>query len=532
MTRAAYDPDSLRRALRPLLVDVGEYSRVALPRQRLRGYQVAPARAIVESVTGGLGRQFAAVFSRQAGKDELLAQVVAFLLTRYQVAGGTIVLGAPTITQANVSRDRLLSRLRRSPLSAGRVRSRDGYIVEVGQASARFLSAAEAASPRGQTASLLLVANEAQDIDPAIWDARFDPMAASTNATTVFMGTVWDRNGLLHRQMEHLAALQARDGVPRVFKVAWPEVAEELPAYGERVRARIAQHGETHPFIRTEYLLEVLDGEGGLFPPQRVAQMAGDHPRRHRAEPGKRYAGLLDVAGEEEEGSGPEAFDNAARRDSTALTIVEVETTGRDLPFYRIVDRMAWTGTKHTALHDQLVDLARNVWGLAALVVDATGVGAGLASFLADRLGRRAGDGGRRVVVEPFVFTGKSKSDLGWAFLGLIDGGRFKEYMETPETEITRVYRHELAACQYEVLPGPGRVLRWSVPADRGHDDLLISAALTARLDGIDWRVRMARGSGVHDSFDEAPQSERREGFERRAGQHRTSRILRKHDNA
>ena len=56
---------------------------------------------------------------------------------------------------------------------------------------------------------------------------------------------------------------------------------------------------------------------------------------------------------------------------------------------------MAWTGTKHVALHDQLVDLARNVWRLSALVVDATGVGAGLASFLADQLGR----GPRRVIV-------------------------------------------------------------------------------------------------------------------------------------
>ena len=67
--------------------------------------------------------------------------------------------------------------------------------------------------------------------------------------------------------MEHLAALEARDGVRRLYKVPWPEVAAELPAYGERVRARIAQHGESHPFIRTEYALEVLDGEGGLFPP-------------------------------------------------------------------------------------------------------------------------------------------------------------------------------------------------------------------------------------------------------------------------
>jgi hypothetical protein len=483
--------ERIASAIRPLIHDVGEYSRVLLPSYRLRRYQIGPTRAIAASITGQLGHQFAVVFSRQSGKDELLAQLVAWLLTRYQVAGGTIVVAAPTRTpQANITRDRLLDRLQGSALTAGKVRTRDGYIVEVGQASARFLSADDGANPRGQTASLLLVANEAQDIDPAIWDARFDPMAASTNATTVFMGTVWDKVGLLHRQMEHLAALEARDGVRRLYKVPWPDVAVELPAYGERVRARIAQHGESHPFIRTEYMLEVLEGEGGLFPPQRIAQLQGDHPRLNRGEPGKRYAGLLDVAGEEEEGSGPEAFDNASRRDSTALTIVEVETGGRELPLYRVVDRMAWTGTKHTALHKQLIDLARNVWTLSALVVDATGVGAGLASFLADQLGR----GPRRVMVEPFVFTGKSKSDLGWSFVGLIDGGRIKEYADDG-SDITRIYRHQLAACTYVVVPGPGKLLRWGVPASRGHDDLLISTALAARLDEIDWRDRMARGT-------------------------------------
>src|SRR5688500_13172339 len=264
-------PTTLVAALRPLLDDVGTYSRVLLPGYRLREYQLGPARAIAESVTRRLGRQFAVVFSRQAGKDEMLAQLIAWLLTRYQKAGGTIVVAAPTRTpQANITRDRVLDRLQRPALTAGKVRTRDGYIVEVGQASARFLSADEGANPRGQTASLLLVANEAQDIDPGIWDARFDPMAASTNATTVFMGTVWDKVGLLHRQMEHLAALESRDGVRRLYKVPWPEVAAELPAYGARVRERIAQHGESHPFIRTEYMLEVLDGEGGLFPPQRM----------------------------------------------------------------------------------------------------------------------------------------------------------------------------------------------------------------------------------------------------------------------
>jgi hypothetical protein len=490
---------AMTAALRPLFADIAAYSRVLLPAHRLRGYQTGPATAIGASVTERLGRQFAIAFSRQSGKDELLAQLCAWLLTRYQRAGGGIVVAAPTLGQANIQRDRLLDRLRRSALTVGRVKAREGYIVSVGRAEARYLSAAESANPRGQTADLLLVAHEAQDIDPAIWDARFDPMAASTNATTVFMGTVWTKTGLLHRQMAHLEGLQAADGIERVYRVPWRRVAEEIPAYGERVRGRIAQFGEDHPYIKTEYELIELDAEGGLFPPERLFQMQGGHARQRRAEPGKVYAGLLDVAGEEEEGSGPAAYDNASRRDSTALTIVEVVQPGRreigengaGLPVYRIVDRRLWTGAKQTALHAQLLDLARNVWGLRALVVDATGVGAGLAAFLADALGR----GPRAVVVEPFIFSGKSKSDLGWTFVGLIDAGRVKVYAQDGD-EVTRLAWQQYAACAYEVLPGPGRLLRWSVPANRGHDDLLVSAALTARLDAIDWRQRTARGSG------------------------------------
>ena len=230
---------------RAVTSDIGHFARMTLPGGRLRGYQLAPARAIIESVEGKLGRQFAIVFSRQSGKDELLAQVIAYLLTRHQHQGGGIVLAAPTFRpQAALSRDRLLSRLATGVIAA-EIGQREGYIVRAGEATARFLSAAPTANARGQTADLLLVANEAQDIDPAIWDAVFDPMAASTNATTVYSGTVWDRNGLLYRQMTHLAALEATDGQQRVWRVPWEQVAAELPAYGERVRARISQLGAT-----------------------------------------------------------------------------------------------------------------------------------------------------------------------------------------------------------------------------------------------------------------------------------------------
>jgi hypothetical protein len=121
-------------------------------------------------------------------------------------------------------------------------------------------------------------------------------MAASTNATTLFLGTVWTSNTLLARQMKHLRGLEAQDGYQRVFLVDWREVSKYVPAYGERVRARIEQFGENHPFIQTEYFLKELDGDGGLFGPDRRALMAGSHARVAAAAPGKVYAMLVDVA--------------------------------------------------------------------------------------------------------------------------------------------------------------------------------------------------------------------------------------------
>lgn len=493
--------DAARTALRRIVTDIDAFSRVLMPDKRLRSYQLAPARAILESIVNHRGDQFAVIFSRQAGKDEMLAQLLAMLLLRFSHRGGSIVIAAPTYRpQAALSRNRLRDRLLGNPLTAPLTFGRDGYAIDVGHATARFLSAAPGANARGQTADLLLVANEAQDIDPDTWDAVFDPMAASTNATTLFMGTVWSATTLLARQTRHLRELETRDGRQRVFIVPWDQVAAEIPAYGARVQARIAQMGADHPFVRTEYCLQELDGEGGLFPPQRIARMQGDHPRQHRASPGKRYALLIDVAGEEESGGNQAAFaidpsGGSDRRDSTALTVVEVDTNSRadGRSTYRVVDRQLWTGVPHTALHDQIVDLARTVWRASWVVVDATGIGTGLTSFLHASLRRRKGITEPVIQVIPFIFTSSSKSKLGWDFLGMIDIGRFKDYASDSE-QITRLYDAQLRATTFEVMNGPGSTLRWSVLTRDGHDDLVISAALCAVLDDIDARPRIASG--------------------------------------
>ena len=146
----------------------------------------------------------------------------------------------------------------------------------------------------------MLVANEAQDIDPAGVGHRLYANGRLHQCHHPLLGTAWRRRTCAARQIAHLSQQQREDERTRVWKVGWEEIAETLPAYGTHVRQQIEQFGRDHPSIRTEYFLEELDDAGSLFPAQRLAHLRGDHPRRHIAEPGKRYALLIDVAGEDE----------------------------------------------------------------------------------------------------------------------------------------------------------------------------------------------------------------------------------------
>ena len=63
------------------------------------------------------------------------------------------------------------------------------------------------------------------------------------------------------------------------------------------------------------------------------------------------------------------------------------------------------------------------------------------------------------MIVSPLLVNRKTKSDMGWAFIGLIDRGRITEDADDG-ADVTRIDRHQLTACAYEVVPGPGKLLR------------------------------------------------------------------------
>jgi len=352
-------------------------------------------------------------------------------------------------------------------------------------------------------------------------------MAASTNATRVLWGTAWTSQTLLARELAEAQRYDAENPdspYPSAFVMTADDVIREVPAYKRHVNKAVRQLGRSHPFVRTQYYSETVDGEGGLFPPERIARMFPPGPQTAPS-PLWQYAALIDVGGIENQPADPldagspdpESFTASpgSERDSTALTVVAVDlsTLANPLlraPTYRPLYRQLWTGASHASLFGDIL-AAVKAYAASRVVIDATGVGAGLASFL-----ERAMPG----QVLPFLFSAASKSRLGWDFIALVDSGRWAEAgpvgsLAAPQERLRASFAAQLRHCTFEVLPGPGQVMRWGVPdgtrdpasGEHVHDDLLISAALATQLDKVDWpRPLSSKNTGLvraRDPLDE-----------------------------
>ncbi|GEM_PF-1110930 len=454
---------------------------------RVRGLAAAGEREVWDLAVPGKGWFIAnGVVVHNSGKNELSAHLEALLLNRTQRQGGQLVKAAPTMNPQVLVSMRRLEGVLNNPLNRGRWAREQGRIIRLGNARALFFSADESAQVVGATADLLLEIDEAQDVNPDKYERDFRPMAAVANATTVLYGTAWSADTLLARQKRLNRELEARDGITRHFEVSWTEAARHNPAYGAFVQAEIARLGEDHPTIRTQYRLLDLDRAAGLFSPQQLALLQGDHTRQHLPTPGRRYVAGVDLAGEDEAAQDAALRALKPRRDSTVVTLCEVEWSAvaelvRE-PRLRVVEHYYWTGRGHRAVYEQLLGLLRDRWHCQRIVVDATGVGAGVASFLLAALGPR--------IVQPFVFTAPSKSALAYRLLDAVNAGRLTLYRDDGSAEWRECW-HQLRHAQYE--PGAYQRLSFFVPERDGHDDFLMSLALAAEAAALS-EVRRASG--------------------------------------
>jgi hypothetical protein len=423
--------------------------------------------------------------ARQGGKNELSARLEMSLLIASMGAANNLIKCSPTfIPQTVISMTRLKDRLNDAGC-AGMWWSELGYIIRFGYARAIFLSADVSANVVGNTAHLLLEVDEAQDVSKEKYSREFKPMAATNNATTVLYGTTWDDTTLLEEVKQTNLELERYDGVKRHFRYDWQEVAKYNPDYRAYVEKERERLGENHPLFLTQYRLLPVRGGGGFLSVTQREQLQGEHARLHHREVGRTYVAGIDLAGEAETIEG--VLNPKIKHDAAVVTIGELDFTDLDEinrePEIKIVEHYRWVGVKHPALYGRLVDLLKNVWKCRRIVVDATGVGEPVASFLRKALGSR---------VLPFKFTQQSKSELGFNLLAAVNSGRLKVYKGDGSEEY-REFWHEMekARSQYR----PSQTMNFYVEPSRGHDDFLMSLALLVEA-GREYVPRGARGSG------------------------------------
>jgi hypothetical protein len=458
-----------------------------LENRRLRRYQAEVARSAWDMILGRGGRSMAVILPRQSGKNELQAHIEAYLLLVCRKStDAEIIKIAPTLKPQAIYSIRRLEKVLKTNRLAQKLgwKRENGMSIRMGDARITFLSGEPNANIVGATASLLLSIDEAQSISPEQYDTSMAPMAAAKNSARIFWGTAWTADTLLAREFR--LADQGEVGERRrAFRTTAQQVGAEVPAYALFVRDQIKRLGRDHPAVRTQYFCEEIDAAGGLFPRSTLEKVQGDHAWEMRPRGDRLYAFLLDVGGEAAGGgAGHASLDHGTvpltDHDATALVIVAVEPGG--LPRYRVVNLRSWVGVGQPALAAALLELER-LWRPRRVVVDATGLGQGLAAVLEQTLRGR---------VLRFTFSASSKSRLGWAFRTLVAGGRF--LLPRADEPLLAQLREQMIRCEAEVGKGLEEPLRWGVPehtrasnGDLLHDDLLVAAALCTQLDGESW---------------------------------------------
>lgn len=463
----------------------------------LHPYQLEPLTHILNSIHHQLGHEYLLIMPRQSGKNEAITHLIAYLLNLYQLRGGTLIFGA-----IGDGTGRAMTRLDEhltNPLNRTHIRKLyrpDGR--KLNKASIYFLSTEATAHKRGATASIALIIDELQDNNPSHIEAVFTPMRSSTNATAIYLGTVRLTTDALWMKKRELEQLQQRDGIQRVFIVSPETVTKSNPAYKMFLDNQIAKYGRDHPIIASEYFLEPIDNTAGLFPPRRRALMVGNHPPLTRPEQGQQYIATLDTGGEDEQLPGQHT-----RHNYTALLIHRVTSSGR----YETIACWQWQGQRHfepqangqPSMSRQIENIIIH-WKPSAIIADATGLGQGIASYLSARFTGR---------VIKFVFTHRSKAEVGSKFVSLIESGKYGFFCDAASYSTTWLFMAQAAACTMEIAIGGSfdTTLKWGVPDNhttphpagtiQTNDDVLVAAALVAVAEQERERGKLPAGTGT-----------------------------------
>jgi hypothetical protein len=262
----------------------------------LYGYQKPFASRLLESLIINDGATLTALFSRQSGKSETVANTVAAamimlpilakvfpeLLDKYK-EGLWVGAFAPTDEQTDIIYGRIVSRLTSDraeeflsdPDIDDRVVKGRGTEIKL-QRSGSFIrrqTAHPRASIEGRTYHLMLI-DESQDADERVVNKSIAPMGAATNATMVMIGTPSFHKGVFYKTIKINKRTATKRGAKQNhFEADWKEVAKWNKNYERFVKKEMLRVGEDSDEFRLSYRLHWLLDKGMFTTSERLDEL-------------------------------------------------------------------------------------------------------------------------------------------------------------------------------------------------------------------------------------------------------------------
>ncbi|MFE9525253.1 hypothetical protein [Streptomyces sp. NPDC006631] len=350
----------------------------------LYGYQRPFAARLIESLIINDGATLTALFARQSGKSETVANTVAAcmimlprlakifpdLLGKFK-EGLWVGAFAPVEEQADNLYGRIVARLTSEhaleimadpeidETVAGKGRSislkRSGSLVRKQTCHPR-------ATIEGRTYHLILI-DECQGADEKMVNKSIGPMGASTNATMVFTGTPTYEKGVFYSQIQINRRTATKRGARQNhFDADWKEVSKWNENYARFVKKELLRIGEDSDEFKLSYrLMWLLDK--GMFTTQERLDELGDVSMQAVAAYHKSPI-LIGI-------------DPARKQDSTIVTAVWVRWDAPDEYGnyeHRVLNWMDLGGMDWEAQYFRIVEFVRN-YNVMAIGVDEGGVG-------------------------------------------------------------------------------------------------------------------------------------------------------------
>jgi hypothetical protein len=478
-------------SLVPELVDVIWKFSCIFSGVKMFWYQEEFGRRMIESLLVNDGDDITALFSRQSGKTETVANVVPACMILLPILAGIpmyehllakfkrgLMVGtfAPIKEQAATLYERVHDRLT-SP-RAKRILADPEINDEVEEKGnkrqltrLRSLVRVMSAHPKAQIESKtyhLIIMDESQHCDDKMWTKSISPMGAATNATKVMLGTPDVIKGVFYKTIRlNVRQVTQRGGRQNHFQYDWKVAAKCNPNYAKYVAKERKKLGDDSDEFRLAYKLEWILERGMFTTSSRMEELGDRRMRRVKTWAGHTYIGI----------------DPARKVDSTVLTAVWVDwnrPNENGLCHHRILDWMEMPGEGWEEQYFRMRDFILR-YNTQAVGVDEGGMGDNVIDRLTHLLPSDI----------PVVACGSSPKEQSkrWKYLsGLLTGthdyyGTLFAYPAGADARKTKTWQRFVSQMTDLEKKYQGPYMLAEAPNETGaHDDFADSLALACIL--------------------------------------------------